>query len=241
MLKSTIKYFFRIFGLKISHINPTESSEDRFTAMLKHHGVNCVFDVGANVGQFAHVLRGTGYQGQIVSFEPMSAAYSKLLKASQNDNLWTIAPQIAIGNYDGQVVINISGNSVSSSALKMLDSHALAAPESVYVGSESVPICRLDVIGTKFVSNDEVLFIKIDTQGYEEQVLEGAQELLKKAVGLQLELSLIPLYDGQALYQEMVMKLKSLGFELWGISPAFTEPISGRLLQVDATFFRANL
>ena len=80
--------------------------------------------------------------------------------------------------------------------------------------------------------------MKIDTQGYEDRVLKGATELLNRTTGVQLELSLIPLYKGQLLYDEIIKKLEAIGFELWSINPVFTEPVTGRLLQVDATFFR---
>jgi hypothetical protein len=84
------------------------------------------------------------------------------------------------------------------------------------------------------------LFLKIDTQGYEDRVLRGAVELLPRAVGLQLEMSLVSLYEGQRRFDEMYVELVGKGFELWSMSPAFVDPRSGRLLQVDATFFRSQ-
>jgi hypothetical protein len=134
--------------------------------------------------------------------------------------------------------MHVAGNSVSSSALKMLDAHLKAAPQSAYVRNEPVPLRRLDTIGADFVHPDSILFLKIDTQGFETQVLQGAPISLQKAVGLHVELSLLPLYDGQCLYDEMIARLKALGFDLWDILPGFTDPRSGRLLQADATFFR---
>lgn len=122
----------------------------------------------------------------------------------------------------------------------MLESHSKAAPESAYISSEKVPLRRLDSIGKSYLNKDSILFIKIDTQGYEDRVLQGAPDLLERAVGLQLELSLIPLYEGQRLYKDIILQLESLGFELLGIATAFVDPISGRLLQVDATFFRKS-
>jgi len=89
------------------------------------------------------------------------------------------------------------------------------------------------------MQEDSTPFIKIDTQGYEAQVLRGAECLLQKAAGLQVELSLVPLYAGQVLYDELISQVKSKGFELWGLTPVFIDAQSGRLLQADATFFRA--
>jgi len=206
--------------------------------MLSKREVNLVLDVGANTGQFGHQLRFDGYRGRIVSFEPLFRAHEKLLEASRNDRLWEVAPRAAIGNTDGEIEIHVAGNLVSSSVLDMLDAHITAAPESRYVGAERVPMRRLDALASDYLQPDSILCIKIDSQGYEDRVLQGAPNLITKAVGLQLELSFVPLYDGQRLYDEMVDQLKSLGFELWGMSPAYVDPQSGRLLQVDATFSR---
>lgn len=237
--KNIIKRAIHHFGFDLRRYRPDRSEAAQFMAMLSIHEVNLVLDVGANTGQFGQQLRLAGYRGRIVSFEPLSTAHEKLVEASRNDPLWEVAPRAAIGNEDGGIEIHVAGNSVSSSVLDMLDAHVSAAPESRYVGSERVPLRRLDTLASDYLHPDSILFIKIDTQGYEDRVLQGASNLLEKAVGLQLELSFVPLYDGQRLYDEMVDQLKALGFELWGMSPVFVDPQSGRLLQVDATFFRS--
>ena len=237
-LKKFAKRFARYFGVELRRYDSATSEAAQFMAMLSDHEINLIFDVGANTGQFGESLRGAGYGGRIVSFEPLSAAREQLLSAGRNDPLWDIAPRAAIGSEDGEIKIHVSENSVSSSVLNMLDTHTSAAPGSAYVGSEKVPLWRLDTIAPDYLTSDSVLFIKIDTQGYEDRVLQGATALLTRAIGLQLELSLVPLYDGQRLYDELISQLKELGFELWGMFPAFIDPTSGRLLQVDATFFR---
>lgn len=183
-------------------------------------------------------MRDAGYQGRIVSFEPISAAREELLAVSKADPLRDIAPQAAIGSEEGKIELHIAGNSVSSSILDMLDTHANAAPGSGYSGSEMVPLRRLDSLAPDYLLPDSVPFLKIDTQGYEDRVLSGATELLKRTIGLQLELSLIPLYEGQLLFDEIIDQVKAKGFELWAVWPGFTDPKSGRLLQLDAIFFR---
>jgi FkbM family methyltransferase len=239
MLKLFIKRFFRHLGIAVRRYQPSSSEDAQRMVMLAAHGVNLVFDVGANTGQFGRDMRYAGYKGRIVSFEPLSTVRKQLLVASRNDPLWKIAPQAAIGNEDGEIVIHVAGNSVSSSVLNMLDAHSSAEPESAYVSNEKVPLRRLDTIAIDYLQPDAVLFIKIDTQGYEDRVLQGASKLLEKAVGVQLELSFVPLYDGQRLYEEMVDQLRALGFEMWAMWPAFVDPRSGRILQADATFFRS--
>jgi FkbM family methyltransferase len=101
-----------------------------------------------------------------------------LIDSAKNDFNWVIHEKCAIGDFDGEIDINISGNSVSSSVLPMKESHSLAAKGSSYIGKENVPILRLDSIKNRYLDSDSKLFIKIDTQGYEWQVLDGAQETL---------------------------------------------------------------
>jgi FkbM family methyltransferase len=225
-------------GIDIHRYRPEILGSDRLTAMLASHGVDLVFDVGANTGQFGWSLRQAGYEGRLVSFEPLSSAYARLRRAAQGDGRWEIAPRVAIGDHEGEIEMRIARNSVSSSALDMLDIHATAAPDSGYVGKERVCVSRLDTLARGYLEPGSVPFIKIDTQGYEDRVLNGATELLGKVRGLQLELSLVPLYEGQQLFDVLVERLSAMGFSIWAIWPGFCDPGSGRMLQVDATFFR---
>ena len=208
------------------------------TSMLAAHNVNLVFDVGANTGQFAKAIRGDGFNGRIVSFEPLIAAHEQLVASSKNDPLWEVAPRGAIGSENGEIDIHVARNSASSSILNMLQVHSEIAPDSTYVGVERVPVTRLDTAAQKYLQADSIPFLKIDTQGYEDRVLIGARQLLDSMVGVQLELSLIPLYEGQCLFSEMIDQLKSYGFELWALWQTFVDESNGRLIQVDATLFR---
>jgi FkbM family methyltransferase len=241
-MKSLVKRIFRAFGYELRKFDPSISESAQFMRMLSVHNVNLVLDVGANVGQFGRKnLRDGGYGGRIVSFEPLQAAREKLAVESGGDPLWEIAPRAAVGDADGEIEIHVSNNSVSSSVLDMLQTHSNSAPESQYIGLESVPLVRLDSVASNYVRDDSVVFLKIDTQGYEDRVLDGAADLLNRAVGVQLELSLVPLYKEQRLYRDLIGQLDGLGFQLWSISPAFVDPDTGRLLQIDATFFRDTL
>lgn len=238
LLERLIRTTANRFGIDIHRYRLQTPESARLAVMLAHNGVNLVFDVGANIGQFAQSLRGAGYGGRLVSFEPLTSAHAQLLRASRRDRRWEIAPPVAIGEHEGEIDINISGNSFSSSALDMLDSHSKAAPGSAYVGSERVRLSRLDTLAANYLQPDTVSFLKIDTQGYEDKVLNGATNLLSKVSGLQLELSFVPLYDGQKLCDALVERLRASGFSIWAVWPGLCDPDIGRMLQVDAIFFR---
>jgi FkbM family methyltransferase len=241
MLKKTIKKLSRSLGIDLKRYNVQTSEAARMQQLLDYHKIDLVLDVGANVGQYAKSLRDLGYSGRIVSFEPLSSAYSQLKTASKKDLLWEIAPQTAIGNQEGEIIINIAGNSQSSSALPMLDAHLESAPESAYSGSETVKLSRLDTIAKDYIKSEtKSIFLKIDVQGLEKQVLEGATAILPLVKGIKLELSLVPLYEGQVLFKEMIDIVEKLGYELYGIEPGFTAEKTGRMLQMDGIFFKPD-
>ena len=241
MLKKTIKKLSRSLGIDLKRYNVQTSEAAKMQRLLAYHNIDLVFDVGANIGQYAKLLRELGYSGRIVSFEPLSSAYSQLKAVSKKDPLWEIAPQTAIGNQEGEITINIAGNSQSSSALPMLDAHLESAPESAYSGSETVKLSRLDTLAKDYIKSEtKSIFLKIDVQGLEKQVLEGATAILPLVKGIKLELSLVPLYEGQVLFKEMIDIIEKLGYELYGIEPGFTAEKTGRMLQMDGIFFKPD-
>lgn len=237
-MKRIIRNMMQYFGFEIRRYSVEKSDKARLAAMLHEHDIDVVLDVGANVGLYGELLRDCGYKGRIVAFEPLSDAHKKLLKRASSDVLWDVAPRGAIGDKDGELEINIASNSTSSSLLPMLGSHVDAAPHSKYLSVEKTPVRTLDSVVQKYLQQDSKLFLKIDTQGYESQVLNGAVDTINKATGVQLEISLVPLYDGQDLYFEMIDRMKSFGFVIWGISTVLINTRTGRLLQIDAIFFR---
>ena len=238
VIKKTIKKLFRKLGFDLIRYNPASSQNTRILEFFSTYKIDTVLDVGANIGQFAMGLRESGYKGRIISFEPLSEAYSHLLINSKKDANWIIAPRMAIGNKEGKKTINISGNSYSSSILKMTETHIKGAPDSAYIDSEEIYINKLDNIWGTFLKNKDSIFIKIDVQGYELEVLEGAINTLPKIKGIQIELSLVPLYENQLLFRDMLDYITNLGFELWDMLPVFRDRQSGKLLQFDGIFFR---
>lgn len=236
--RKVIKSFIHAVGFDLHRLSPSSNPAFQLFKALNRFEVDLVLDVGANVGQFAAELRSVGYQGELVSFEPLSAAHHALSEAASRDSKWHVHARGAIGDHDGEIEINISGNSVSSSVLPMMESHSSAAEGSAYVGAESVPISRLDSVALKYLEKSRRPFLKIDAQGFEWQVLDGARAILPRMQGVLCELSLVPMYEGQRLWMDMIRRLEGEGFTLWSIQKGFTDPRDGRTLQVDAIFFR---
>lgn len=237
-MTSKLRRAINRLGWDVRKLSLSSSDARRIVSAVKKVNANLVFDVGANAGQFAQDLRFDGYDGDIVSFEPLTVAHSKLFANAAGDPRWTVHPRTAIGDHEGSVEINISGNSVSSSILPMLDAHASAAPNSAYVSKEAARLCRLDDVAGSYISETSTTFLKIDTQGFEWQVLDGAEKVLESTCGIVCELSLLPLYDGQRLWRDLVDRLESSGLVLWAILPGYVDPRDGRSLQFDAIFLR---
>ena len=237
-ISSLIKNTLRKFGVEINRFNASSSPTAQLVASLQKFDIDFIFDVGANAGQFVTEIRSGGYMGNVVSFEPLSFAWSALQKAREGDLKWEAYPRCALGDKDGEIEINIAGNSASSSVLPMLDSHLSAAPHTSYVGKEKVSLLTLDGVAPAYIEKYHNPFLKIDTQGFEWTVLDGATNILPQIRGVLLELSLIPLYEGQYLWEDVVLRMKHEGFTLWAIQPMFTDPHNGRTLQFDGIFFR---
>lgn len=207
--------------------------------ILKHLKIKLIFDVGANTGQFGLQLYSNGYKGKMVSFEPLPDAHKKLQSVASITEGWTVYPRCCLGNKEENVDFNISENSVSSSVLAMLQSHINAAPNSKFIGTIHTPMYKLDNIAKKYELTKFKYFIKIDTQGFEWEVLNGSTETLSNASGCLCELSLTPLYEDQHLWMEIINWFEVKGFTLWAIQNGFINKSTGRTLQIDAIFIRA--
>ena len=123
----------------------------------------------------------------------------------------------------------------------MRSMHLEAAPQSKYVKQQTVPVERLDELALQMLPSLGRLLIKVDTQGYEMEVLKGAEGLLQRTAAIQLELSLVPLYEGAPKFVDMIAYVESKGFELFSLVSGFSDRRIGRLLQVDGFFVRPEL
>jgi len=228
----------RRFGKDIVPLQPTEIVPAQLPALLAARRVDLVLDVGANVGQYARALRGADYRGRIVSFEPVAGAHARLVAAAAADPAWTAAPRMALGAADGEAEINVSNRTDMSSLLPIRGDTLAALPKAQSIGREPVPVRRLDGVYADYAGAGARAFLKIDTQGFERAVLDGAGAILAELRGLQLELSLLPLYEGEAGYLEMIDRLAAAGFEIHLLIPGFFSKRLGRQLQIDAVFLR---
>jgi FkbM family methyltransferase len=232
--KKIINKFFKIFDIKILKISRNPNFVDLLIKFINNFEINYVIDVGANVGQFATELRFAGYKKNILSIEPIEEAYQKLLDKSKKDKFWSIYQRCCLGEKKKLVDINISKNLQSSSILNINNLHLLNRSESRYIGAEKVQMITFDdLFNSRNDLFDKNILLKLDVQGYEDKIILGARESIKKIRALLLELSLVELYDGQSLWIDVINNLQAIGFEPWIIDRGFSAIDSGRTLQID--------
>jgi FkbM family methyltransferase len=234
---SKIKYLINIL-LKITNhrIDRDYSHISKAKILAK---TDVVIDVGANSGQYAKKLRKLKYSNKIISIEPLSEVHSKLIRNSTSDINWLVLDRMAIGNVEGHIRINKSLNSVSSSVLDILPTHTSAAPESNYIAQEEVKITTIcNIIEELGITSNNIL-LKIDTQGYEYEVLCGALQEMNKIKFIEIELSVQELYKGQKLYIDLFRFLEELNFQLISLEKSFEDKTNGTLLQFDAIFCKS--
>jgi len=209
-------------------------------AVLERFAVSCVIDVGANAGQYGATLREWGYAGRIVSFEPQPEAHRRLAQRAARDPRWRVAPRMALGERDGEVELAISAESDMSSLLPQSALLQRISPSSRIVGRERVRIARLDDVIEDYLEPGERPFLKIDTQGYEAQVLAGARGLLARLAGIQLEMPLVRCYEGERDFRNLIEDLAAAGFSPFLFMPGYFERKLARQLQIDGVFMRAG-
>ena len=243
-MKALLKSILAKCGYKLVLNDPTkvlldrgETSHGRRVQLIHEAGVQVVLDVGAHMGWYAADLRTFGFTGKIISFEPQTVPYQELRDRASRDVGWS-AENFALGDADTTTTLHLSESRESSSILDILPKHVEALPGSRVLGSEEIQVFRLDSILSRYADPQDKVFLKLDVQGFEKKVLEGAGGCMGQICGIQLEMSLKPLYEGESLFSELYSEMESEGFHLAWVEPGFRDEKTGELLQLDGIFIR---
>ncbi|MGH3282592.1 MAG: FkbM family methyltransferase [Trebonia sp.] len=182
--------------------------------------VSCVLDVGARVGDYGLWLRRNGYCGDIISFEPVTVNFKELEKAAARDSNWHCF-NYALGAEDNISSINVAKHTEFSSFWEMSAAAQVRFGEETSTErSEDVAIRRLDsVLDTLPTKLTDRIYLKLDTQGWDLEVLKGAQAVLKRVTALQTEVSVQPIYDGMPVMQDSLAAIAGYGFIPSGFFP----------------------
>ncbi|SEP68914.1 methyltransferase, FkbM family [Streptomyces sp. yr375] len=210
------------------------------TAMLERYGVNCVFDVGANTGQYAKRLRGLGYGGRIVSFEPTSETFARLARAAADDPDWHVV-QCGLGREETTAEIHIGWQTMNS-LLPASDYGKDRYSRFRKADTEEIRVRRLAEVMDEALAGlaDPRPFLKMDTQGYDLEVFAGAGERIAEFVGMQSEVAVLRLYEGSPGMGEAVATYEAAGFGITGMYPVTREAATGRVIEFDCVLMRAE-
>ena len=210
------------------------------STLLDLYNVDTVFDIGASTGNSGQYLRNLGFGGRIVSFEPVSSVYRQLAARAANDPLW-VCENVALGDEAGERRIHVSSAGGISSSLLVSTGHMEThAPEIRMVGSETVRVETLHAMIERHYPEGRRLFLKIDAQGSEKPIVQGAGSQLDRVVGMRIELSLVRSYEGAPLLADMLPYLAGLGYRLCGIEEAWSNRRTQEVYEVDAILCRTE-
>lgn len=215
-----------------------ETEASRLAAILEAGPFATFIDVGANTGQTWDLLRKFGYRGKIISVEPLSECHDMLVRKAKSDPNWVIAPRCALSDHEGVVEILVAEGSSLSSVTEPTRTMSDALPKAREAKREKVPLHRLDGLLKKEVESRGKVFLKIDAQGHDMEVLKGAEGVMNHIDGVKIEMSLLPLYEGETLFLDILKYLDAKGFSPHLLVDVGYSKKLGRQLQIDGTFIR---
>jgi len=211
--------------------------------LLPKFNIKTVIDVGANVGQFASQIRQLSRSVKIHSFEPNPKVFKKLSKTASSDSLWFVH-EAALGRSNGDIILNVTASDDFSSCLDSTEfGKGRFASELVIIERVAVKLQTLDYMMKRIIDGDncdEAVLLKLDTQGYDMEVLKGGASLLGNVQIIVTELSFLPIYEGVVPFDESMAYLKSLGFMLTGLFPV-SRDANYRIIEADCVFAKTAL
>jgi FkbM family methyltransferase len=243
-MRSTVRRAVKRLGLMagldvMRHYEPGLTVESHLRALLPMLEVDCVVDVGGHWGEFGRRLRDSGYQGRIVSFEPVSASAERLRAVASGDRDWQVRHE-ALGRAAGRLQLKVAAETQFSSFRPPLEATLREMPLAVTHHEEEVAVRRLDeVLPGLTPRKASRVFLKLDTQGWDLEVLAGASGCLDQVVGLMTEVSVRPIYEAMPRYIEALTTIEELGYELTGLFPVARDRRL-RIIELDCVMVRRD-
>jgi FkbM family methyltransferase len=238
-MRALLKRAVGVLGYDLGQALPTRSLPLYLRALFTQLGIDGVLDVGAHTGEYGRQLRERGYRGQIVSFEPVPEHFAALDRAARRDPRWRVYPY-ALGDREGTAPLNVARVGEFSSFLEA-NAYGTAQFGRAIDVARTVPVAvrRLDAVLPEVTAGLGVarFFLKVDTQGFDRAVLDGASGCLGQIAALQLELSVRPIYVGMPRYTDVVAHLAGLGFAVGALFPVSYDKAL-HLVELDGVFVR---
>ena len=201
---------------------PNLNLANHLRELFKLYEITCVFDVGANTGQYRRFLREeVGFKGLIVSIEPQKECFKEMLREAESDSAWTVL-NTALGPSEESRKFNVMKSSFLSS---FLEPNASAINNKIQQ-SISMQMRTLDSVAAEITASRPIgpIYLKLDTQGFDLEVMKGASSTLKSIRALQSEVSVLPLYEDMTPWHDAIQKFGEYGFTVSGLWPVTRTP-----------------
>lgn len=237
LLARALKSAARTLGLSVSR----RSNDPAWTLLgLKALPIRTIIDIGANEGQFARQFCNLFKEANMLCFEPLKDPFEKLkawAQATDPDRIKVF--NLALGEEEGEADMFCHLNHTPSSSLLRADHDAIELyPEIQRVAKRTVTVRTLDTIVAQEYLAAGIL-IKLDVQGFEDRVIRGGKETIKKADAVIAEVNVAAFYEGQASFAEIVQLLDELGLYFCGNLNQYYAP-DGHALCFDSLFCKRS-
>jgi FkbM family methyltransferase len=237
--------FAKLFALRLVDKRRMNVLPERthLRRLLAHLDVDCVFDVGANVGQYATALRrNIGFRGRIISFEPIPEAAAEVRSKAAHDPLWSVEEMALADVSETRPFHIMAANEFSSLSAPRRDDVSLF--DNLNQTARTIPV-QVETLATEFKRLQAQYrfrrpFLKMDTQGFDLTVLKGAGNVLPQFVGFQSELSIRRIYEQAVDFREALTFYESLGFDLSALVPNNGGHFPA-LIEIDCIMVRRDL
>lgn len=231
-MKNLIKKLVKLTGYEIRKLSPYGYKYE----WIKEMDIKSILDVGANQGQYAVLIAKEFPNAKIYSFEPVKGIYEMLEKNTKHLNIKTF--NVGLGDKKENLMINhtVYGN-FTSSILEMGENHMTNFSQWTKTQKEEIAVITLDdfIEETKIENN---ILLKLDVQGYEDKVLIGAENAMKRTKIIQMEVTFMEMYKGEKLFEYHFEYLKKRGFKLMGFMDNIYDIKTGQPHYADAFFVR---
>lgn len=234
MFATLVKRAARAAGFDLARHKPS------FVDLMRRNAISTVLDVGANEGQYGLEIREHGYQGRIISFEPIAGVHEILRQRAARDGAWE-THCMALAEENGEREIAVSQKTVFSSFKRLSEYSEANFPGAQAASMEKVKVARLDAFLTEHPLDLGTTYLKVDTQGFEKEVVLGAGEALSRIRAVQMELALRPLYENQEKWFEMVRWMEERGFRTALAKENGVDLERSELLELDMVFVNDRL
>jgi FkbM family methyltransferase len=229
------------FGFELQRAGHEVNSHAQRAILLDRLGVSLVLDVGANLGQYAavHLRRYSHYAGRVVSFEPVAESYAQCARAALSDPNWDVL-HYGLSNARAVLPIRVPLEQTDMSSLQRATVEGSRMMAGRRIELEDVELERLDDVIDEVAGPADVLGLKLDVQGHEASVLEGAERSLERVALLECELPLVRLYEGQETFRDLLSRIQAKGFVPVGIKSNYLDRTSGFVMDADVLFVQGD-